>query len=138
MSLLKLLNWHYFTVQTNEAVINEGGALNRRDGWLNLYENLKGHLQSQPGQRNDEVLDYKRAELEIRHILWHNYTNKEINKSKRILVWSNPKLKIQNYKDVNNIRIFKITSIKEPVAIRGKKIIFELHLEEVIKPRQSV
>jgi len=138
MSLHKLLTWHYFTVQTNEATINEGGALNRRDGWVNLYENLRGHLQTVAGQKNDEVLEYKRAELEVRHILWHNYTNKEISKNKRIVMWSEPRLKIQSFDDKVNIRIFNIVSIKEPVAIRGKKTLFELHLEEILKPRQSV
>lgn len=138
MSLIKLLNWHYFTIQTNEATINEGGALNRRDGWITLYENLKGHLQSIPGHKNDESLDFHRKDLEIRYILWHNYTDKEIKTNKRILTWVNPKLPINNWDDKVNIRIFNIVSIKEPVALRGKKTLFELHLEEVLKPRQSV
>jgi hypothetical protein len=138
MSLLKLLNWHYFTVQTNEGTANQDGALNRKDGWVSIYENLKGHLQAAPGHRNEEVLDFHIKELEVRFILFHNYTNKEIKTNKRILTWVNPKLPISDYNDKVNIRIFNIVDIKEPVAIRGKKTLFELHLEEILRPRQSV
>lgn len=138
MSLQKLLKWHYFTVQTNEGTVNDGGALTRKHGWLNLYENLRGHLQTVPSQRNDENLQFHRKTVEVHNILFHGYTDKEIATNKRILVWNNPKLPIEHWDDIPNIRIFNIISIKEPVALRGNKTLFELHLEEVLKPRQSV
>jgi hypothetical protein len=140
MSLKQLLNWHYFTVQTNEHAINQDGAIDRKGGWISKYENLKGHLQSVEGKRSDEVLDYAIKELEIKYILFHNHTNvfiKNIN-SYRILTWINPKIKIENYQDLDNIRIFKIISLKEPVALRGRKTIFEVYLEEVLRSRQSI
>ena len=138
MSLSKLLKWHYFTVQTNEGTANQDGALNRKDGWANLYINLKGHLQAIPSAKNDEVLDYNIKELCFRYILFHNYIDREISSNKRILVWSNPKLPIVDFNDKVNIRVFKIISLKEPVALRGKKTLFEIELEETVRKRQTV
>lgn len=140
MSLHQLLRWHRFTVQTNEHAVNQDGAIDRKGGWVTLYENLYGHLQAVEGKRSEEVLDYHIKEFEVKYILFHSHTKLFIRDitSYRILTWIDPRKKINNYTDINNIRIFKGISAKEPVAIRGSKTIFEIYLEEVLRPRQSI
>lgn len=141
MSLFRLLRWHRFTIQTNEFAVNQGGAIDRRGGWINEFENLYCQLQAVSTNKNDERLDYHIAELEVKYILFHNYTdkyNKQNVKNKRILVWADPRLPITDFTDKVNIRVFNIISDKEPVAKRGSKTIFELYLEEVLRPRQTV
>jgi len=137
MALKALLRWHYFTVQTIEAApIDQGGAVNRSSaGYVTKYTDIKGHLQStltsSSKGRNDVVVKFGLREFEIYWTLYHNNIEIQniLNSGHRILIHKDPRKPLPGDKTL--IRIFEVISAREPVAIRGKKTLFEVYLKEV-------
>lgn len=152
MSLKGLLRWHYFSVQENitrETQLSDG-SLDRKNSWLTCAQNLNGNIQSYSQIRDDRVMDYAQEEWERRYIIFHEETtvpvggiDTYIKLNMRVLVHQNPKTKLtfDGVGDVttssDDVRIFKIISNKEPVALRERNLtLFELHIEE--NPRMSL
>lgn len=135
MSLAALLNYHYFTLQTNEGADNVRGGLNRKEAWMDEAVNLKGHFQSVEGKREELNESYGRSDLEVKWILFHNYTQYDINTGKRLLIMKNPFHRL-NKDVITDIRVFKVISRKEPVALRNYLTLFEIYLYEIT--RQTV
>jgi len=132
MSLDTLLNFHFFTIQTNEGADNVRGGINRKEGWMDEAVDLKGHFQAVEGKREELRSDYARVDLEVKWILFHNYTDYDIHPGKRILIMRNPFHQL-NWDNKDDIRIFKIISRKEPVALRNYLTLFEIYLHEITR-----
>lgn len=137
MSLKSLLNWHYFSLQSNAGIIKtDSGALERKGGFVTVpgLSNLRGHLQttntSTAKGRNDTVLDRRLKELETYHTLFHGYRNTEFNSGCRILVNVDPVLPVVE-NDRTQTRIFEFIGNREPVRKPGGLVLFECYLKEI-------
>ena len=147
MSLRKLLRWHYWTLQTNDcATPDKSGAFDRRSSWLITNLNLRGNVQatatsSNAAGKDDTIILYGMREVLLFYTIFHNYDNIVFSPSNRILVHIDPRQKIEaNCNTIvtakENIRVFEFLSAREPVALRGKKKLFELYIKQTY--RQSL
>lgn len=142
MSLRKLLNWHYFSVQTiKHAGRDSAGAIDRKNQWITTRQNLKGHLQAQMSStskgRDDVILDYGKPELELSHVLWHNYTDLTLTPDERIIINPNAELTIDFTTTLTkeSVMILNIVSPREPVVRRrlSNRTIFEVYLKQATR-----
>lgn len=146
MSLISLLKWHKFTVQTNEyAAQSVTGSIQRKDAWINVPNalNINGHLQNtiESGKRGKDntILEYGIRELEIYWTIFHNHvflSEIPVDTGHRILVHKNPRSPIDLSKP-EDIRVFEVISAKEPVSLRQRGLtLFEIYLKQIF--RQSI
>ena len=146
MSLLSLLRWHKFTVQTNQyATQSETGSIQRKDAWITIENglNIRGHLQNtiESGRKGKDntILEYGIRELELYWTIFHNHVflhELPIGTGHRILIHNNPRLSIDLSKP-EFIRTFEVISAKEPVSLRQRGLtLFEVYLKQIF--RQSI
>lgn len=138
MSLKFLLKWHFFSVQTYEFATQDlSGGIDRKQGKIIIHENLRGNLQAYNTSMDQTRDDLGKVEAEITHRLFHNNSVLQLTTIHRILInKNNPRHPITDFSDnsSDDVRYFKVIGAdREPVALRGRKTIFEVNLKEIFR-----